>query len=625
MALYSPPPKNNIPFSFTTGGYQPPDFGDVHFSFSELKSSDLQAAINVLKANYQEETYTFLKYCEQYIIGYSQYGVQILKGRCHYGGVRDIGASIVPFLYYDRSLSASLSGLTYENLPSTIDLIPPEDLPAYLKVWPQKNLHSRIRGWQTYDLGGILNTIAKENLPATAGGHLPGDINARIKGWVREAYKDLLAYIMGYAVSDLPTFIRGTLEEDLGAFLFPVQPKNLSAFIHGWQEANLSANIIGGDWPWNLPASITGTGNFYDLTAHLKPITSLGTYKNLPAYILTTKGVQNLPAYLAASYFKNLTAVIDTGHDIKDLTAEIYPKVIRLTGIINIITMEHKDLSATISIPCFYSDFRDLMTYIRPVFQSNLGAFIYPRDWAKGILNLGAKWGYADSYVVQDKLPINLTLAAAGYRVEDKYSIYLKIYRGALNLAASIYGEYVSVDMPASIFSVPLYPYEFDNHKFRELFYNRTYSQVVQNFQEIDIEFEDIVKDYIYSSAGNVVAKTTKYGRFLTKISSYYSPATAARLGRTLHKTKRLYALDKFSSIDEAMRYAIYYVTTDFSADLKSTINAVGMYTNLSAYLNGITYSSGSFDLNSNITATISHPYSIVVSFDNDGVGYLNF
>ena len=83
--------------------------------------------------------------------------------------------------------------------------------------------------------------------------------------------------------------------------------------------------------------------------------------------------------------------------------------------------------------------------------------------------------------------------------------------------------------------------------------------------------------------------------------------------------------MDKFSSIDEAMRYAIHYVTTDFSADLKSTINAVGMYTNLPAYLNGITYSSGSFDLNSNITATISHPYSIVVSFDNDGVGYLNF
>lgn len=667
MAIYTPPPKNNIPFSFSTGGYQPPDFADVRFNFQTRaaysQTAELQAAINVMGL-YQRETYSFLRYCERYIVGYTNHGVQILTGRCFYGGIRDIGGFIratkagqsdlpafiegyVPSGTYDlpafigghlpRDLSAfirglvtadlpaSVRGVVYNNLPAYLGPVPPEDLPAYLKVWPQQDLPGSLRGWAEKDLGGILNIIFKSDLPAIIGGHRPSSIYGIIRGWVREAYADLPAFIRGSTFEDITAIIVGVLKKDLPAYLYAIQPKNLPAYIRGWDTKDLPASIIGDAWPWDLPASIVSTGGFNNLPATIISRTATLIYRDLPAYILGTRGRQDLPAYTRAVQARNLQGIIDTGRDIGNLPASITPKMIRLTGIINIVTMEHSDLTATISIPCFYSDFRDLSGYINTVFLSDLGAIIYPKDWAKGTLDLGARCGYASHHVVQDKLPINLTIVPVGYRTEDKYHIYLRIYRSALNLGAAIYGEYISVDIPASIFGVPLYPYEFDNFKFREYFYTRTYGQIVRDFQEVDVEFESIVRDYIYSSGGNVVAKTNRYERFLTKVSSYYSPETAALLGRSIHKTKKLYNLDGFSSIDEAMRYAIHYVTTDFYSDLRSIINAVGMYSNLSAYLNGTTYVSDSIDLTSAITGTYTHSYDVVVAFTDDGVGYLTF
>ena len=91
---YTIPPKSNIPFNFGAGGYQAPDFNNISLNFTNVIQSqmaDLHAAVNVMQT-YQQTTYTFLRYCEQYIIGYNQHGVQIIKGRCYYGGIRDIGA-----------------------------------------------------------------------------------------------------------------------------------------------------------------------------------------------------------------------------------------------------------------------------------------------------------------------------------------------------------------------------------------------------------------------------------------------------------------------------------------------------------------------------------------------------
>jgi len=678
MSIYTPPPKNNIPFTFTSGGYQPPQFNDVTFNFKTKSSqiSNLSTAISVTQ-RYQDSTYTFLKYCEQYVIGYHSKGVQIIKGKCYYGGIRDIGAIIIAALppkgesnltatthvyaisditanIYSisgidlgglievhtpanlttfirgmviRNLSASLNIMLSKNLSSFLNPVQPKDLTAYLKVWPETNLTANLHSWQEKDLSAYVNITFSRDLSAFITTHVSKDLKASLKGWVIEDIRNLGVSVFSYGLIDLQASIRGSEFSDLGGYLFPVVPKNLQCFIRGWQESNLSATLVGDDWPWDLTASIIGSGGFRTLSANIKPVTTSGVYGDLHAYILTTKGLENLPAHIKMIYSNNLSACIDTGREIKNLSASIRPKTIRLTAILSIITMEHKDLSATISIPCFYSDFRELSSYIRPVFLSDLGAIINPTGWVKGISNLGAKWGFADNYVVQDKLSItfNLSLAPKVYRVEDKLKLYLQIYKKSVSLTASIFGEYINVDLPAYIYGVKLTPYDFERYTGRERVYSRTYYQTLIDFEDVTIEFEDIVRDYIYSSGSNVVAKTDRYQHFLTKISSYYSPTTSERIDSKLHKVKILYDLRKFASMDDAVKCAIDYVTSYPYANVGAYIKATGTYTGLSASVIGITTVSTVENLSSQIDGQISHPYEVILGFTDDGVGYLQF
>ena len=841
MGFYNPPPKNNIPFSFTSSGYQPPSFSSVPFNFRSSYNSSLSAAINVTQL-YQDSTYTFLKYCEQYVIGHRVEGVQIIKGKCHYGGIRDLGATltaqigpaatidlggiisvhapenisaavrgwvsvfrdlqaelIADKLAQDKDLSAQIDthspenlradvkgvgstfrdlpasllgeylkqeinlqavidshqpvdltarvrifstsyrdlpaelivdqfkqtsdlgslidthlpkdigGLisahspvdltakvrifssTFRNLPATLisllttqeldlsasigthdpkdlaasiglhdpknitasirgfalkDLyanvtgvlisnltayvkaVIPVDLPAYLKVWPQRDLYGFIHGRQEADLAAYVNVIFSKDLAALIESHAAYNLKASLKGWCIEDFKNLSAMISSSTVVDLPASVLGVSFSDLAGYLFTVRPKDLPGYIHGWQQFDLSAVLTGDAWPWDLPASIIGSGGFVNLQANISPILYSGSYGDLLGYILPTKGITNLAAALGVYQLRELSAYIDTGNDVSNLQAVIMPKMIRLTGILSIITMEHSDLSATISIPCFYSDFRELSAYLRPVFLSNLGAIIHGKNWDGGITNISAKWGFASGYVVQDRLSINVTIAPlppVGYRVEDKLKLYLYIYRGAKNLSTSIFGELRSVDFPAYIYGVDLPPYNFDGYTGSERVYSHTYSQVLLDFENIAVEFGDIVKDYIYSSGGNIVAKADKYHHFLTKISSYYSKATSERLNKKLHKVKVLYDLRKFESIDAAIKYAIDYVTSYPYVNIGAYIKSIGVYTGITASVNGITTVSTMEDLSSQIDGKMTHPYDVILGFTDDGVGYLQF
>jgi len=692
MSNYTPPPKNNIPFNFNTGGYQPPNFNNISMGLNtgaiQQQMADLGAAIKGLQ-NYQYETFTFLKYCENYIVGYSQHGVQIIKGKCHYGGVRDLGANIgghypvdLPaflrgVVYADlpaeiigelgtqqadlqgiigghlpknlvaiiaahdpenllayirgfdfRDLSASLNILYSHSLPAEIGGHLPEDLSGYIKPWPQEDLPGFIHGWDTKDLGAIIRATYYENLTAVIAAHGPRNIRAWIKGWVREATYDLGASAHSFDVGDLGAIIRGTFMRQLPAYLFPIQPRDISAFIHGWQEADLSAQIDVKDYPWNLPASITGRPwKIRNLGAYIKPDGYLGPHKNLPAYILVTQGVTNLPASMGVKQARDLGAFIDPGKDIGNLIAKIYPKRLRLTGILSVITMEHSDMSATISIPCFYSNLKDLSAYIRPVHQSNLAAYIYPKNFVWGEKNLGASFGYTLNTVVQDKLIVNISIAPLGFRTEDKFNISIGVFRGGLSLGASIVPQRYPRDLSASINALDVVPYDFETWKGKERVYDTTYTQVIKDYEDVDISFQTIVKDYFYSSGSDVVAKVDRYTHFVTKVASYYSPAKARKLNRTLHKVKYLYDMRHFESTDEAMKYAIWYVTTAPKTDLAAFINSVAPRgtDNLTARIGATRWYSENNNLTSYIDGKATHDYDVVIGYTDDGVGYLNF
>jgi hypothetical protein len=291
--------------------------------------------------------------------------------------------------------------------------------------------------------------------------------------------------------------------------------------------------------------------------------------------------------------------------------------------------MEHSDLSATISIPCFYSDFRELTSYLRPMFLGNLGAIIRVVNPISNFSDLPVKWGFAAGYIVQDKLSININIAPPSEtymcRVEDKLKLYLSIYKGNSSLSVFVFGEYVNVDLPTYINCIRLTPYDFERYTGRARVYSRTYYQTLLDFEDVAIEFEDIVRDYIYSSGSNVVAKTDRYQHFLTKISSYYSPTTSERINSKVHKVRFLYGLRKFNNIDEAVKCAIDYVTSYPYANVAAYIKAIGTYTGLSASITGMTTVSTIENLTSQIDGKVTHPYEVILGFTDDGVGYLQF
>jgi hypothetical protein len=384
MGNYVKLPIDNIPFRFGTGGYSKPNFGNIPFNFrtrpSYAQTGDMKATIDVFGI-YQDSTYTYLKYCERYIVGYHQYGVQILRGKCYYGGIRDIGASIVGaeswvfsderdlpswikgvfegppqnlsaylkvFQRGEKDLSIIIKGFTWNNLPSVIYPILPKDLNAILRVWPQRNLLAYIYGWQELDLSASICIKQKYDLSAIISVHSPKDLYARIKGWGREVIADLPMSIRGMVYVGLGAQIRCKYIGDLPAYIGTIQPRNLPVYIYGWQELNLSASLNGVYGDHDLRANINATGNFFNLPAKIKSVLDTEVKYDLKASLFGWVQ-RDLNAFIGAVSAPDLGATITVEGGSGNLLATIYPKVVRLTGVISVSTMEHKNIYAVIN------------------------------------------------------------------------------------------------------------------------------------------------------------------------------------------------------------------------------------------------------------------------------------
>jgi hypothetical protein len=660
MANYVPPLKSNIPFNFGTGGYTPPDFGNLSINFDAATvrevMSDLKASIQVFDT--RQETYTYLKYCERYIVGYTSAGVQIIQGKCFFGGIRDIGGFIRSVAASHTDLGAELVGLSswsevdlpayvgihpYYVLPAfirgmvsvgfpasitgvipidlggIIDIIPPQDLAAYIKARLVDNLSANIYGWQTADLGAYIDRRYKADLRGVIGViETLHNMPALIRGWVREAYKDLLSRIHGFEEGYLPAFIRGTEFRNLGASLIAIQPVSLPARIHGWQEAYLQGIIDGYDWPWNLPASINGTGSYVNLPASVKSMADTRVYRDLPAYIKIMREWRDLPTQIYAYQAKDLNAFLNSGTDRRDLVGEIYPKMIRLTAVLSIETMEHKDLIGVINAACMKSDLRDLSAIITAMYMKDLPAYIRP-IYQQHYRDLSAQIGHNDKYITIDKLPINVYIANSGYRTEDKIQLVINMLKSGSDLFASIVGELDQRELSAYIFGEGVRTYEFDYWKKKERVYDLHYGDE-ENYKDVDVDFETIVHDYLYSSIGNVATRTYIDEHWRTRLMSFYSPADQDRLLKRLYKVRILFDLNRFNSIDEAIRYGIDYVTSEPKADLPAYIKPVGMPKDLSAYISARRIVSTRNNLTSYINGVFQQEDDEVILNVGDGI-----
>jgi len=652
MAGYTPPDGTGIPFRFTDAGYVKPTYNPTNADFHpEYTTSDLKAAIQVMGI-YQESTYTYKKSCPTYVVGYSAYGVQILKGPCVYGGIRDLGAFIdvkqkeqgsgditaflkplkasqVPFDlaafiksyeqldlpafihgFEERNISAVidthppsnikayvhvfqrapedlpaslygwqaadlralLEGLIPKDLPASVYGIPPRNLPAYLKVWPEDYLYANIHGWGVLDLHAYIKGKPYSDLGGFIGVHPWVNLTARLKGWVRVAEKDLSAYIRAFHYRYLSAYVFSYEFKHLGALIIPIPYVPLQGIIHGWQEAYLSAILIGKDYPYNLKASINGVGGFKDLFAYAKATLAINEHLDLAANIHPWE-IRDLTASLIIPPYGRLSAsIIPVGYG--NLAASIFPKMIKLTTILGLVTLDNKDLQAMINVSCGYSMFKNLLASVRVAYKGDIGAYVKGFKFYS-TKDLFAKLGRTIVGNTLDKLPINVIIKNSSAMAYDSLPIYLDLFRGSGTLPAYIFGSKPTSDLSASITPARLTSYEFNYVKSKEKVYKRrsAMDRFLDLNKVVEFSFRDIVKEYIYLSAGNKTFAAEFLDKWAMGVKGYDPKNIRLGTKRKLFRAATLYDIRKYKSIDEAVRDMIEFVSWEASSDLNAVIN----------------------------------------------------
>ena len=699
---YIPPEGTSIPFVFSKAGYTIPE--NIVFNFvGPGKFGILKAAVNVMQP-YWYHTYTYPKSCPKYVVGYSLGRVQIIRGRCIYGGIRDLRGYLKPWpmqnfpaeingvlwhgsdqfqgilrpwhreiigdipgyihgwqeldlsaivamhpprnlemfvrvnqreisdlsshihgwqeadlglhlagthfpvelptyvhaqqrsisdmssfihAWHERYLQGVLGGVTFNNLQGVVDPIPAIPLHAYLKVWPQNILPAYTRGWGALDLTAYLNQMYSYDLPA----HLIGvsdtlkNLRARIKGWGSEL-SDMPGFIRVFHWQLFGGIIRATYLANINAYLFPVLPKYLKGLMHVWHERYLQGIIGGQQYPWNLTATINPTGVWHLLQAIIAPVAATGVYDYLIAMVHPWER-RDFPAYIYVDRAAVLSAYLNTLGYSSDLHATIRPKMIRLTTIVNIPTFSHKDLSAIINFPCKKTGYATLMAQVYSKYKGDLYAFIRPIIYDYKPSLLGAKIGYTDGYLEVDKFKLSITLFPSEFFTRDMFRLAITLLDSKVLLAAYIKGILTSNNLTANVVGDEIPSYTYDTLlKNRERVIHKTYDGVFQQFEVVELAFKSAVKDYYYSSAGDYAWKTKRFDKWMLDVRSILPEDQALHLKRRLHRATTLYDLKKFVSIDEALRFAIAYVTEQPTSNLSASLFNRARYLNLPAVIN---------------------------------------
>jgi hypothetical protein len=616
MADYTPQDMRNLILKFFPGSYTPQTFENVVLNF-ELRTS-YEGSGNLQAAIYAQSTES------------------------------------------KKDLSAYINILMSESLPASIGGEIAPDLPAYLKVWPMKQLSSRIYGWGQLDLSAYIYSIQQGNLPAIIGIESPIDLGVILRAWAREVPKDLGAYISSLQ-KDLQGIIRATYLKDLPAYLYCVKPRDLSASIYGYGLTDLPAYLNGVYGPYDLRASLNITNNYKDLSAYLDPNTGVREPSDLSAYVRGWNA-GDIGAYIYSIACVNLNAYLGAQGYVGDLAASIYPKTIRLTSVVSIITMEHLDLSAVVNPSCIWSEPRDLAAYLRCVYKSDLSATLLGKRYDTGVANLYSTIGHADTYSLIDKLPISVSITTKSYRFVDKFPIYFRFFADTRTLAASIVGTYLYKNLSASISGAYLDPYHFANVKNKQKVYKLSASGIAEWFEMVELSFKSIVRSYYYikisdpykvwADAGtqwvdsnlaqwvesdlnqwvdsnifswttlqDALWKTDRLDKWILDVSSYIPVNIKLATKRKFHKLKYVYDLNRFDSIDEAVRYAIDFVTDYPKVDFPASIYASGGYKNMQAFLNVRRVVQENYDLDVSITGQSMG--DVIIGIDGDGIAVI--
>jgi hypothetical protein len=708
---YTPPLSTQIPFTFTQSGYSAPT-GELLFEFAARTSSfsNLNAVIQVMQL-YHDETYTYVKSCPKYVIGYVDGKVQIIKGPCTFGGIRDLWSSItgeigifsqtidlpsiikgmgfgtlnlssniamhlpedikysirpvhkvvLDFpgsiygwqqldLYADilmhppenlavsifvkntsytdldtsihawhvKDLQARLDRVFPFDLSGTLYSIQPVDLSAYLKVRYVDNLKTTLRGWAIKDLSAAIEIIFARDLNIKIHGRddTIKNLYFKIKGRALGVQSLLSASINPFISKDLNASLTATYIGNLSAWLFPVRPKDISANIYAWHKSDLQVLLNGQRGPGDLLASIIPNTNLRFLGATIYSKLGTNILSNLPTKIHSWE-TKNLTSSISLIAVKNLRATLIPFGYSANLQASIYPKMIRLTTTINVVTMEHRNLSAMINSFCVFTDHKNLSASVYVTYKSDLAAQIIVSRYTYKQKSLGARIGYANTITEVDKYKISFNVLESEMRTFDRYLIGFDTFGAVKYLSAYIKGIMRNVSLSASITAQEIQTFSFGKVDDTEKVVQLSYAGIFEASEMVEVAFKSLVNDYYYSSDGDHAWKTNRLDRWILELKSYLPKNEILKLRRRLHRGTELYDLRRFSSIDEAMRHAIAYVTEYPQSDLGSSIYCRGRYKSLGATISPRYVKSGGMSL-SGILTPVEH--TIIVGTEQGNV-----
>jgi len=536
---------------------------------------------------------------------------------------RQHGIGLLPastHAWHEKFLSAAVHAKTAYAISASIYPILAGELLAFIKSYPQEFLSASTRGWGGKDLGAYLNQILSYDLGATINGSTDmfRNLISRIVG-VGFENRDLSGSILPFYWDLLSASIRAKYLGYLGASLVSVRPKYLPALLHAYTTLDLQGIILGQAYPYNLVGIINSVGSWYTLSASIMSKQDTRIYRMLPAVIHPWE-VRYLSAYLQADRSYVLGASISSLGYVSNLRAAISPRMIRLTTVVNISTLANKNLSATINYPCFKTGYSYLNALLYGRYKGDLYAFIRPLMYDYKPATLSASIGWADSYTVIDKFKISVIVKNSSYFVEDKYRLFIKTFDGGNLLNAYVRGTLRYTGLNANVVGEELASYTFDSYiKNRETAIYRTYDGVFKSFETIEMSFKSIVKDYYYSPAGDYAWSKDVIDKWVLDVRTYLPANTKLKLKRRLHKATNLYDLRKFTSVDEAMRFAIAYVTEYPQNDLMAYVNSIN---NLS-FLGGIITPMYQVDSNDSLGASITPSGFTVILGLNSSVSKL--
>jgi hypothetical protein len=271
----------------------------------------------------------------------------------------------------------------------------------------------------------------------------------------------------------------------------------------------------------------------------------------------------------------------------------ITPNIVKLKRVINISLLESRDLKGIVNAFCFSSNYKDLGSSLYPVYKKDLSAFILVWLSEDGYKDLSA-YINAESYIVENKLSarfvpntdlyaqLKVGFSARGdlYKVFDTQRVLFGTFYAA-NLTATINGILRSVDLGASIEPLIQANYtelpDYVNPKSHEVVIDLS-AKGRENWRTfVEIMFNRGGPEpfkYFYVSGSNKVYRIDRE-RHWTVWASSYDEDTTDMIERKNVRSKFIFSLSRYNTIDAAVRDLIDRVSAYRFAELSAIIQPV--------------------------------------------------